>query len=146
MSIFVADPSERDRMMERLSLDGGQMYFAAIHLVGRLPWYIASFLVRDEAGAELYQDVLLSQYQRLESQLAGGDASERVVGLTVVEPPSLEESGTWRLRRVRRVWRCAREDDSTYVSLEDEDGACCDSDFSDESEQPPRKVKLLAEF
>lgn len=144
MSIFIADPAERDQAMESLVGTPGQMHFRAIHLGCRLPWYIVSRLVTIE-DVEICQDVLLEHVQGLGQHLAE-DAPGRVIGLAVVEPSNLDGSHQWQLRQVKTVWECERDDHSTFIALVDDSGETCDPMHSGVHASASRRVRIIAEF
>jgi hypothetical protein len=121
--MFVTSPAFEFQVPRGLALPG-QRFWRSVGFSLNVPWFIVSIEYRDEnEEASFCQDMLMSSDADV-AEVLDGDVADSVISLQYVEPPSYSETGSWRMRSVKKVWRAAKHMDEPSAPLvfEDESG------------------------
>jgi len=151
--MFVSQPSYRFPMPQGLSAPGG-MYWRALDLSIRLPWFIATFELPDGESTHLHTVCLWWTEDPL--ALLSQEPKAKLRSLQCV-CPQRDEDLRWQMRDVAKIWR-GTEPSSQQRELifEDSEGAYFSAFYPDfaadffadqellvELPQPSRPIKKL---
>jgi hypothetical protein len=118
--VFVTSPAFELHVPRGLGLPG-QRFWRSVGFSLNVPWFIVSIEYRDEnEEASFCQDMLMSSDADV-AEVLDSDATDSVISLQYVEPPSYSETGSWRMRSVKKVWRAAQHLDVPIAPLVFED-------------------------
>lgn len=131
--MFVTSPAFELHMPQGLGLPG-QRFWRSIGFALNAPWLIVSVAYDDENDDQaLCQDMLMASDAELKEVL-DDIGSDSVISVHFVEPPSYSATGTWRMRKVTKVWRTAKQSGApgSALAFEDEQGRfACPLDDAD---------------
>lgn len=144
IEMFITDVRSRHPVLSRF-VDEGQTVWTSVHLSCFRPWFLATYLVRDDE-VSVGETVMLMNVSQVLDLIAQVGGSEQRTRVSLVQPIHDEGPDRWKVTAIHRIWRVAGGGTTRVVDAFDlADGTrFCDS-FGDDVD-PSSEMQLVADF